>query len=190
MARSRAVIHWQARHVHAVVMFWPAASPVSYTKRKCSWLPIWIGSSSTSRVQSETVRTSRRMESKWSVTQRANCEAEPTSPKMNTGARVMRWCTTRVVTPPARVIAVAPRVADATSDPSVVANGALTSPVTSSPSNQSGPASPTGTSTPERRFSTFPARLDASSVVSRIADVSAPVWRVIHARRSRRASSV
>ena len=42
----------------------------------------------------------------------------------NTGTRIMRWPVTRVVTPPEREMAVAPRVAEATSAPSLVASGA------------------------------------------------------------------
>ena len=44
--------------------------------------------------------------------------------KVKAGTRIMRWPNTRVVTPPERDKAVAPRVAEATNAPSVVARGA------------------------------------------------------------------
>ncbi len=60
--------------------------------------------------------------------QRANSAAAPSPANSNTGALVIRWEMTWLVTPPASVIAFAPRATEATRAPSVVASGAVTMP--------------------------------------------------------------
>ena len=105
-------------------MFWPAASPVSYRKLTWTMLPISFGSMDTSLAWRLTLVVCSRISATWSRIQFTNSSAPRMSDSTNRGTRIIRCCTTRVVTPPDWEIARAPRVAEATSAPSVVANGA------------------------------------------------------------------
>lgn len=116
-------IHWHARQVQAVVMFCPAASPVVYRNRRWTALPRTTGSTETSSAWSETWRTTARRSPRCRGAAAAKRAAPSSRENTKTGARVIAWAATRVVTPPARVAARAPRVADETRAPSVVAIG-------------------------------------------------------------------
>ena len=74
------------------------------------------------------------------------------------GERIWFCSMTFTYTPPDLIKAVAPRVVDATSAPSVVAKGHNAYPLMWSPNRSNGPAMPTGTFTSPIGFSMFPFR--------------------------------
>ncbi len=105
-------------------MFWPAASPVVYLNLRWTVLPMTTGSIATRSAWPETSRTAVRRSPRCRGTAEAKRPASDSRENAKTGARVIPWETACVPTPPAMVTARAPRVADETRAPSVVAMGA------------------------------------------------------------------
>ena len=101
--------------------------------------------------------------SKFWSSQLANAFASRALSKLKTGARCILSSSTVVVMPPASRHSFMPRLYDATSVPSVVANGTRNSPCACSPLTSSGPASPIGTCATPKKFSMLPGRVDGSS---------------------------